>query len=301
MLKKYLVVLIFLFYIIPVCAAEPAKEKSIFDKQLEINKSNFEKSENLLKEGIISKTEYAELKAKYLESEKNLKLSQKATPYNNSKSRSISDRSNELKSNYNSMLDLYNKGLISEKELIDSEIQYRVSTFVLEEAIKNTNSKLVIPKLENPVLFVVRSSYKEVTSLYGLRLHPITGTYTMHYGIDIAAPIGSPVIAYSNGIVANASFGLYSGNFIHLAHGGGYGSLYLHLNKIIVKNKQYVKKGDIIGFVGTTGRSTGPHLHFELRKNNVALNLNSIVSANNLFNTKQNCKLSLKNFSKNSK
>ncbi|MDA3861488.1 MAG: M23 family metallopeptidase [Melioribacteraceae bacterium] len=102
-----------------------------------------------------------------------------------------------------------------------------------------------------------------ISSVFGSQ-RVLNGVYkNMHNGIDIAVPRGTPVFAMADGIVRlNADDFYYAGNHIILDHGQGLNSLYLHLSESFVKENQHVKKGDIIGRVGTTGRSTGPHLHW---------------------------------------
>jgi murein DD-endopeptidase MepM/ murein hydrolase activator NlpD len=104
-----------------------------------------------------------------------------------------------------------------------------------------------------------------LTSNYGMRTHPILGGARKHDGIDLAAPTGTPVYAPADGFVSRASrFGSY-GNFIQIQHGGDLETRYGHLSGYAVAAGQQVHKGDLIGYVGTTGRSTGPHLHYEVR------------------------------------
>ena len=111
-----------------------------------------------------------------------------------------------------------------------------------------------------------------ITSSYGNRLHPITKTYKFHTGIDIGASSGSAVIAAQSGKVIMATvYGGY-GNCIMLDHGGGIVTLYGHLSKISCSNGDVVSAGQTIGLVGSTGNSTGPHLHFEVRKNGEYIN-----------------------------
>lgn len=104
---------------------------------------------------------------------------------------------------------------------------------------------------------------------YGYRIHPIYRTRKMHTGIDLTAPTGTPVYVTGNGRVIKAGYtpGGY-GKRVLVDHGFGFKTLYAHLNEIDVKVGQIVKRGDIIGKVGNTGRSTAPHLHYEVRKNN---------------------------------
>ena len=103
---------------------------------------------------------------------------------------------------------------------------------------------------------------------YGYHLHPLYRTLKMHSGIDLTAPKGSPVYATGNGQVVSAGSSADYGYNVIVDHGYGYKTLYAHLDKIRVKRGQRLQRGDAIGDVGSTGRSTAPHLHYEVRKNN---------------------------------
>ena len=105
-----------------------------------------------------------------------------------------------------------------------------------------------------------------LTSAYGMRISPISGEPLFHKGIDLAAPQGTPVYACKSGEVLSASSDSTYGNFIILQHENDMQSVYAHLSEIAVSTG-YVRSGTIIGYVGTTGLSTGPHLHFEIRTN----------------------------------
>lgn len=104
-----------------------------------------------------------------------------------------------------------------------------------------------------------------LTSSYGMRISPITGMEKFHQGVDLAAPIGTPVLAARGGIVETTGTDRVYGNYIVLKHDNNTQSLYAHLSAIDVKMGMRVEKGNTIGKVGTTGWSTGPHLHFEMR------------------------------------
>jgi murein DD-endopeptidase MepM/ murein hydrolase activator NlpD len=104
-----------------------------------------------------------------------------------------------------------------------------------------------------------------LTSGYGMRNHPVLGGRRNHNGVDLAAPTGTPVYATADGLVSRAEyFGSY-GNYIQIEHGGELETRYAHLSDYVVAAGEQVRKGQLIGFVGSTGRSTGPHLHYEVR------------------------------------
>ena len=105
-----------------------------------------------------------------------------------------------------------------------------------------------------------------ITSRFGMRSDPFTGHPQMHQGIDLAAPEGTPVYAVSNGTVTAAGFDPVLGNYIIINHGNNLTSLYGHLQSIETVLRSEVNSGTLIGRVGSTGQSTGPHLHFELRQ-----------------------------------
>lgn len=109
---------------------------------------------------------------------------------------------------------------------------------------------------------------KEIlTSPFGYRTSPISGKWTFHAGIDLAAPVGTEVHACKTGIVLETGFNSIYGNYVSIMHNGKKTSLYAHLSKILVQKNESVSTGQAIGLVGTTGASTGPHLHFEIREN----------------------------------
>ena len=110
-------------------------------------------------------------------------------------------------------------------------------------------------------------SYTRISDDYGMRLHPTLGINKMHNGIDLAAPAGSPILAAYNGTVVAASYEASMGNYVMINHGDGLYTVYMHCSKLYVSQGQSVTKGQTIAAVGTTGRSTGNHLHFGVRLN----------------------------------
>jgi murein DD-endopeptidase MepM/ murein hydrolase activator NlpD len=111
-----------------------------------------------------------------------------------------------------------------------------------------------------------------ISSDYGKRKHPVTGENDFHTGMDISASYGTPVRATSDGIVSFSDWGKGSGRVVVLEHGFGFSTLYAHNSKTIVKVGQKVKRGEIIGYVGATGNATGPHVHYEVWKNDRSVN-----------------------------
>jgi murein DD-endopeptidase MepM/ murein hydrolase activator NlpD len=104
-----------------------------------------------------------------------------------------------------------------------------------------------------------------LTSSFGMRTHPVLGGRRQHNGVDLAAPRGTPVYATADGSVGMAQWYSSYGNYVQIEHGGQLQTRYGHLTSYTVVPGQQVRKGDLIGYVGSTGRSTGPHLHYEVR------------------------------------
>lgn len=117
-----------------------------------------------------------------------------------------------------------------------------------------------------------------VTDAYGYRIHPIYGYYAMHSGVDLAAPTGTPVYAIAGGNVNVSTYSNVNGNYVSISHGNGYGSLYAHLDYATVSAGDFVSQGQIIGYVGSTGWATGPHLHFEIHLNGATVNPMNYIS-----------------------
>jgi murein DD-endopeptidase MepM/ murein hydrolase activator NlpD len=110
------------------------------------------------------------------------------------------------------------------------------------------------------------------SSNFGYRLDPITGRNTFHTGVDLIAPTGTPVVAAAGGVVSVSAPMAEYGNVVDIDHDNGLTSRYAHLSKSLVKPGDVVMKGQTIAMVGITGRTTGPHLHFEVREKGIPLN-----------------------------
>jgi murein DD-endopeptidase MepM/ murein hydrolase activator NlpD len=111
-----------------------------------------------------------------------------------------------------------------------------------------------------------------LTDGFGGRSDPFTGESGTHNAIDVSSAVGQPVRAPADGIVVKSAWENGYGNVIYVSHGYGYSTRYGHLSAYAVHPGQRVKRGDILGYVGSTGRSTGPHLHYEVRLNNNPVN-----------------------------
>lgn len=111
-----------------------------------------------------------------------------------------------------------------------------------------------------------------LTSSFGMRFHPLLGYSRLHKGVDYGAASGTPIVAVADGRVVFSGWHGGHGNFVKLEHAGGLGSGYGHMSRIAVRSGTYVRQGQLIGYVGSTGLSTGPHLHFEVYKNGAAVN-----------------------------
>lgn len=115
-----------------------------------------------------------------------------------------------------------------------------------------------------------------MTSGFGMRLHPLLGYSRFHKGVDFGAAHGSPIVAAADGVIAFAGWRGGHGKFVKINHSGGLGTGYGHMSRIVARPGQRIAQGQVIGYVGSTGLSTGPHLHYEVYKNGVAINPRSI-------------------------
>lgn len=161
----------------------------------------------------------------------------------------------------------------SNKRLDILQKQLVVQSKSLDEIAKLAEEK---EKLLAAIPAIQPVSNRDVTRMasgFGMRSDPFTKVQKMHYGMDFSAPRGTPIYASGDGIVERADNTASGyGNHIRIKHGYGYESLYAHLYKYNVRKNQKVKRGELIGFVGSTGRSEGPHLHYEIFKDGERIN-----------------------------
>ncbi len=178
------------------------------------------------------------------------------------------DRYNSLKGYENS------KRIISTTKKIDQlsrEMFVQSKSFDQVYKLAKNKAKMLasIPGIQP----ISNKDLKRIASYFGYRIHPIYKVLRMHEGIDFTAPVGTPIYATGDGVIEHLKHKMTGyGKVIMINHGYGYETLYAHMSKRIAKPGQHVKRGEIIGYVGNTGRSTGPHVHYEVRKNGKPVN-----------------------------
>ena len=148
-------------------------------------------------------------------------------------------------------------------------IQSKSFDEVIEMATKKSDMLASIPAIQP----VTNKELKRLSSGYGRRIDPYYKKPKFHYGVDFSAPQGTPIYATGNGTVKKTKKSRRGfGNHIVIDHGYGYESLYAHMQKYTVRRGQKVKRGDLIGYVGNSGKSTAPHLHYEVHKDGRKVN-----------------------------
>jgi len=163
------------------------------------------------------------------------------------------------------------KNIAEQLNNMSARIAYQFQSYdVIAKLIKNQDAKLAsIPAIQP----VSNKQLTRIASGFGMRIDPVYGTPKMHKGLDFTAPQGTPIYAAGDGKVSAATRmeGGY-GNHVRINHGYGYETLYGHMVRIKVRPGQNVKRGEVIGWVGTTGKSTGPHCHYEVHINGNEIN-----------------------------
>ena len=141
-----------------------------------------------------------------------------------------------------------------------------------DELVISTKNKEAMLEAIPAIQPVLNKDLKRMASGFGWRIDPIYRTRRFHSGMDFTAPVGTDIFATGNGTVKSVGWEQGYGNTVTINHGFGYMTLYAHMNKFNVKPGQKVKRGDVIGEVGNTGKSTGPHLHYEVHFKEQAMN-----------------------------
>ncbi len=162
----------------------------------------------------------------------------------------------------------------AEKDLKEAEYQEWLATYVPPTTRPSTSGGSTTPSTSAPSSsgWVCPVPYYTLTSPFGYRVHPISGKWKMHKGVDLACAQGTPIYAAKSGKVTRATYGNSEGYYVSINHGDGFASIYMHMTHYIVSPGQYVNAGQVIGYVGSTGGSTGPHLHFGISYNGSYVN-----------------------------
>ncbi|NQX81400.1 MAG: M23 family metallopeptidase [Flavobacteriaceae bacterium] len=151
--------------------------------------------------------------------------------------------------------------------------QLYVQSISFDEIIKLAKGKKNLLESIPAIQPIANKELKRLASGFGYRMHPVYKTRKFHGGMDFSAPKGTLIYATGNGKVSKVKKSRRGyGNQVIIDHGFGYTTLYAHMSKIIVKRRQKIKRGDVIGYVGSTGTSTGSHLHYEVRKKGKRIN-----------------------------
>jgi murein DD-endopeptidase MepM/ murein hydrolase activator NlpD len=167
---------------------------------------------------------------------------------------------NEIAAGINKTLDILNN------RILNQEKSYKE----IEGMIRNKEKLLASTPAIQPIS---NKNLNRLTSGFGYRIDPLYKTVKFHAGLDFTAPQGSPIYATADGIVRTAgNLGNGYGNHVIISHGYSYSTLYGHMYRVKAKNGQRIKRGEVIGYVGNTGKSTGPHLHYEVIKGTKHLN-----------------------------
>lgn len=184
----------------------------------------------------------------------------------------------------------YISKLSEEEKSIQAQIdEYNAQYAAIEAEIKMLSLNSISEEYIGGVMAWPIPGYTTITSKFGMRTHPITGVYKLHSGVDISAPTGANFVAAADGVVTKASYNGAYGNMVIIDHGGGISTLYAHGSEIMVQTGQTVKRNDVVLKVGSTGYSTGPHAHFEVRVNGTPVEpLDYITSSTNVTDNSQN-------------
>ena len=184
------------------------------------------------------------------------------------KDKQTQQKKSQVLSNVKKTREYYLSKLSKEEQDLQAQIdEYNTQVAEIEAEIKMMALNSIGPDYMGGAMTWPVPGYTSLTSLYGMRVHPITKAYKLHTGVDISAPMGATFVAVADGVVTKATFNKAYGNMVVIDHGGGVQTLYAHGSEILVQVGQQVTKGTQVLKVGSTGYSTGPHAHFEIRIN----------------------------------
>ncbi|MFM2207728.1 MAG: hypothetical protein RL213_1703 [Bacteroidota bacterium] len=170
---------------------------------------------------------------------------------------------------YRSLRDLYDAEMVTDvtKQVDKLSKRLYVQSKSFDEVWDLARNKSAMLASIPAIQPVANKDLKRMASGYGMRIHPIYKTFKLHTGMDFTAPVGTEIRATGNGVVSKVEFnGRGYGNNVVINHGYGYQTLYGHMSRMSVRPGQRVNRGDLIGYVGNSGTSTGPHLHYEVHR-----------------------------------
>ena len=180
--------------------------------------------------------------------------------------------------------DVLGKDIAAQLMNLSARMAFQFESYAsIEKLINNQEAKLSSLPAIQPVS---NKQLNRIASGFGMRIDPVYGTPKMHRGLDFTAPQGTPIYATGDGVIITAgNSGDGYGNHVEINHGYGYVTLYGHMVRVKVRSGQKVKRGEIIGWVGSTGKSTGPHCHYEVSINGA--NVNPVYFFSNDLNAEQ--------------
>lgn len=198
-----------------------------------------------------------------------------------SEARELAEKKKISLSNMSVVKNSYINKLTKDERKLQEEIaEYQKALKELENQIAEVSIDSAAVDYVGGIMRWPIPGYSRITSPFGMRTHPITGVYKLHTGMDIGAPKGANFIAAADGVVVKAYYNTAYGNMVMIDHGGGIVTLYAHGSSIEVSKGDYVKQGQTVLKVGSTGYSTGAHAHFEVRVNGEYKNPMNYVSPN---------------------
>jgi murein DD-endopeptidase MepM/ murein hydrolase activator NlpD len=167
---------------------------------------------------------------------------------------------------YEQLLDMTNSEIVvsTSKKLNELKKELYIQSKSYDELVLLAKNKETMLENLPAIQPVLNKNLMRMASGYGWRIDPIYHTRRFHAGMDFTAPVGTDIYATGNGTVSGAGWEQGYGNCVQIDHGYGYVTLYAHMNAIKVRVGQKLKRGDVIGMIGNTGKSTGPHLHYEV-------------------------------------
>ncbi len=163
----------------------------------------------------------------------------------------------DINASFDTRLEQAKKHQKDEEKIIVKNIQKKIN----QDKVTAIQKTLLLNSIPNGKPL----AYRRIASTFGYRIHPVTHKNSFHAGLDLPAKYGTPIYAPASGVVVYAAKKGAYGNFMLIAHSYGFKTAYGHLSRFAVKSGDYVSKGQKIAYVGSTGRSTGPHLHYEVR------------------------------------